>query len=265
MRQIVAALCFLYATFLIIYTIGQFREASKSTEIALNPVPGWPPRISAAVVVTLLVAAPPVIGLWLGGFSAAAIRRFAANLPQRNNGQIFWTEDHLLATTHLADLAVLQKRLLAFLSAGVSSLVLGPGLLRAAELAWNPRAHLPSSTRSLVTFGGLFAVFIAISYAPTVIIGEDARTELIGKIIPLPANGKMSAEWCEHREVIERVLLPRNSLGTGLQIGIAVFAPIIAALATSLYSLRLAHLAGLPRSPPLIYRPGRQRIQEFGP
>lgn len=240
MRQIVAVLCLFYTTFLIIYTIGQFRDASRSTEIGLIPIPNWPLRISVTMAVTLLVAGPSIVGLWLGGVSAAAIRRFAVNLPQRTNGQIFWTEDHLLATMHLADLAVLQKRLLAFLSAGVSSLVLGPGLLRAAELAWNPAAHLPSSARSLVSFGGLFAVFIAISYAPTVVIGEDARTKLLGKIMPLPSNGKLSAEWCEHREAIERVLLPRNSLGTGLQIGIAVFAPIIAALATSAYSLGLS-------------------------
>lgn len=237
-HQIIAALIFLYALFLLVITISQFEDASGQAEFI--PIPDWPLRLSVVVAITLLIGGPAVIGLWLGAFSAAAIRSFAANLPQRDDGSITWDEDHSIAVTRLADLAVLQKRLLAFLSAGVSSLILGPGLLRAAELAWNPKAPIQSSAYTLVTFGGLFTVFIAVSYAPTIIIGEDARKELLAKITPLPVKGEMVAEWCEHREVIERVLLPSNSLGTGVQVSIAVFAPIATALATSLYSLHLA-------------------------
>lgn len=186
--------------------------------------------------IDLLIAGLAVIGIWLGGVAALAMKRLAMKLPDAPPGQIGWSEKHSTVTADLSRLSILQKRLLVFLSAGVSALTLGSGLLRAAELVWNP-SRVPASVHSLLLGGGLFAVLIALSYAPTIINAQDTRSELLSKTIPVPTEA-MTSEWCERRELIERVLLPPNSSGTGIQVSIAVLAPVVAALTTALYSLR---------------------------
>jgi len=189
---------------------------------------------TAVVLVTAMIAAVPwMTVVWL---AHAECRDLANNLDVRPlEGSAYAralrddTNDPELFRRAVDQLDGLW-RLLWFCAlsstVGIIAAVGSAGALRGAFISAHPDRAGEFPPANVLLYGGLFTLGLSVIAVPFFVAWRNRAQQLAGHVCPLPADGKPTEDWLQHRRRVEQ-LLHLGPLFTDSVTAVGVLTPLV--------------------------------------
>jgi TRAP-type mannitol/chloroaromatic compound transport system permease small subunit len=182
-------------------------------------------RTRAVLGLSLLAAWPAITSMWL-------IQSALFDMKDRIDGTAASSPGVIVKD--LVDARSALSTLLLIVGSVVGLAALATGALRNALLAYLPKAADEFPIAYVVLYGLYFTAIVGLIFVPVYVALQGRAREIINRIYPIPADGKVEDKVYTGRKNMEAMLQLGTSIKDALQSGIVVLTPLGASLVSTL-------------------------------